>query len=499
MRNWLVKNRFAIIVTLLYFIASLILILNHESWTDEANPYLVAKEMNFSNFFEIISGEPHPILWTLLLMPFAKLGFPLIASHIISLVIMTLAVWLLTKYAPFSKLAKIAIVLSAIIFYFNPVITRDYCLVPLAGILVCLAYRDRFKHPIRYSLAIALLLQTHFLAVGLGAVLYVVFFVECIKKRVNSWSVGASVLIVGVSVALGMMCAIGSLMGQVIIQDTMQCCGGVADRPSLLGYFSSINTSVFGMAVPIIEVSLVLVLFYLFLRKRRQFLYVLVPVLVNMFVLTYVYGSHGNPQKDAINLVFILVAFWTMYYDRSKDIFVGLQKKIKGMATMQIIRRRIPVSLAVFIFPFAMSIPNTMMASAYDLNGDFSGSKVLADFINENLPANSVIVIPAYSVLSTLPAVATELEDGRILWDAVNEEPFRYIDYTFPSREKNIVVTADRIENVVLNNFDNIELIYYFGFDGAPEGWEKIHDFPYVSGKYFNAGITDSSLYKVKE
>ncbi|MFV0484724.1 MAG: hypothetical protein ACK5MU_00625 [Candidatus Saccharimonadales bacterium] len=498
MMGWLKKNRFAIVVTVLYFVVSIILILNHEPWTDEANPYLVAKHMNFSNFFEIISGEPHPILWTLILMPLAKLGVPLIASHIISLVVMALAVWLLMKYAPFPKFAKVAIVLSAALFYFNPVITRDYCLVPLAAILVCIAYKRRFEYPIRYSLAIAFLLQTHFLATGLAAILYLVFFGECIARRVNSWRVGASMLIVGSSVALCVLCAVGSLMGQVIIQETMQCCGGEAAGPSLLDYFSSIDASVFGMAVPIIEVSLALILFYLLLRQRRQFAYLLVAVLANMFVLTFVYGAHGNSQKDAINLVFILVAFWTIYYDKPKDIFKPLQKKIKSMATMQILRKRVPISLVIFVFPFVMSIPNTMMASAYDLTQDFSGSLVLADYINENLPAGSVIVVPSYSVLSSLTAVATELTDGRILWDALNEEPLSYIDYTLPTHMDIIYVPTDKIKSVVEENFDSTELVYYFGFDGAPEGWEELQAFPYVSGKYFNAGITNSILYKVK-
>lgn len=497
MRGWLKRYRFALIVTGVYFAISLILILNHEPWTDEANPYLVAKYMNFSNFFEMISGEPHPILWTLILMPFAKLGVPLIASHLISLMIMTAAVWLLVRYAPFPKLVQVLVVLSAAFFYYNPVITRDYCLVPLAVILVCMAYKKRFAHPIRYSLAIALLLQTHFLAAGLAAVMYVVFFVECIKLRVNSWRVGASMIVVGSSVALAAVCAIGSLMGQVIIQETMQCCGEVAG-PSLGNYFSAIDTSVFGMAVPVIEVSLVLALFYLLLRARRQFAYLLVAVVANMLILTYVYGSHGNAQKDAINLVFILAAFWTLYYDKLNDAFRPLQKKIKEMATMQILRKKVPVSLVVFAFPFAMSVPTTLMASAYDLTGDFSGSKALADYINENLPEGSVIVVPSYSVLSKMPAVAMELSGGRVLWDAVNEESFKYIDYTLPSRMDVIYVPTEEIAGVVADNFEDTAKLYYFGFDGAPDGWERLEDFPYVSGKYFNAGITSSTLYKIQ-
>lgn len=497
MLGWLKRNRFAIIITVLYLIASIMLVICHEPWTDEANPYLVAKHIGFSNFFEIIRGEPHPILWTLMLAPFAKLGLPLVASHIISLVIMTVAVWLLVKYAPFPKWAKIIVVLSAAFFYFNPVISRDYCLVPLAAVLTCMAYKSRFEHPVRFSCAIALLLQTHFLATGLAAVLYIVFCIECLKRRVGPWRVSASVLIVGASVALCAVCAIGSLMGQVIIRETMQCCGGGGrtDMPNLADYFPAIDVSVFGMAVPVIETALVLILFYLLLRQRRQFLYVSVAVLVNVIVLTFVYRVYGNAQKDAINLVFILVAFWTIYYDKPKDILSGLQKKIKSMDTIRILRKRIPISMAVFVFPFAMSVPNVLMASAYDLGQPFSGGRAIAQYINSNLPAGSVVVVPSYAGLSLLTAVAVELEDGRILWDALNEEPLSYIDYTLPTRVEPAEVPVENIDGIVRENFGDVDKVYLLNIEGPSSGWREIQRFPGVINKYFVGGVANLQLY----
>jgi hypothetical protein len=497
MIDWLRRNRFALIVTGLYFLANLILVLNHEPWTDEVNPYLIAKHIDFSNFFEIIKGEPHPILWTLILAPFAKLGVPLIASHFISLVIMTIAVWLLMKYAPFPKIVKVLVALSAAFFYFNPVISRDYCLIPLAAVTVCLAYKDRFRHPLRYSFCIAFLLQTHFLALGLAAVLYIVFFAECIMKKIDWRRIAGSVAVVGGSVVLCFVCAIGSLQGQVIIQDTMRCCGERESEVVVADYLPAIDVSVFGMAAPVIEVSLILTLFYVFLRYRRQFWYLLIAVLVNFIVLSFVYGMQGNVQKDAINLIFILVVFWTIYCDTPKDVCKKLQKKIKSMVTVQLLRRKAPVSVFVLTLPFAMSVPNTLMAATYDLTQPFSGSMAIAEYINENLPADSVIVVSSYGGLSTLTPLALELTDGRTMWDALNEEAFSYIDYTLPTRVESYVVPIDKVEEVVKENFESWDNVYYLNNDGAPDGWQLIEDFPRVSNKYFRADIPELNLYKV--
>jgi hypothetical protein len=499
-KHWVIKNRFALIVTAVYFLVNLIVILNHEPWTDEANPYLIAKYIGFDNFFEIIRGEPHPILWTLILAPFAKLGLPLVASHIISLLIMTMAVWLLAKYAPFPKLAKVIVILSAAFFYFNPVISRDYCLVPLSAVLVCMAYKDRFRHPLRYSFTIAFLLQTHFLAAGLAAVLYIVFAVECLKKHVAVRKLAASMAIVGASVALAFLGAVGSLRGQVIIQETTSCCGAGStsqNTPPITEYFPAVNASVFGMAVAVMEVSLALILFYLLLRQRRQFVYLLVAILGNFVVLSFIYGAYGNPQKDAINLIFILVAFWTIYYDKPKDIFKKFQKKLKKMATAEMMRRVAPISVFIFTFPFAMSIPNTMMATVHDLAEPFGASMIIADYLNENLPEGSVIVVPSYGGLATLTVVGMELKDGRILWDALNAEPFKFIDYTLPTRVSPYVVGEDEIGEVVARNFGNTDKLYYLNNGDALEGWTLMHEFPRIDNKYFSAAIPRLYLYKI--
>ena len=63
-------------VLLVYVLFNLSFILCHESWRDEAQAWLLARELSIPELFAQMSCEGHPCLWHLLLMPLAKLGLP---------------------------------------------------------------------------------------------------------------------------------------------------------------------------------------------------------------------------------------------------------------------------------------------------------------------------------------------------------------------------------------------------------------------------------------
>ena len=60
-------------VVLTYYVGS-----HHEHWADEAQAWLLARDLNPLELFRQMKYEGHPFLWNLILMPFAKLGFPYI-------------------------------------------------------------------------------------------------------------------------------------------------------------------------------------------------------------------------------------------------------------------------------------------------------------------------------------------------------------------------------------------------------------------------------------
>lgn len=170
-KTWLVP----IGVAALYFVVNLVLLLHHEPWRDEAQSWLIARDNSFASMLQQLKQEGHPALWYILLYPLAHIGAPYLSLGIVSLVIMTAATFFLMRYAPFSMPVRLALLFSSAFIYYYPVISRNYSLVVLIIILICVFYKTRLQKPVIYSLLLSLLLQTHIWAYGFAGIAYVFF------------------------------------------------------------------------------------------------------------------------------------------------------------------------------------------------------------------------------------------------------------------------------------------------------------------------------------
>ena len=174
-----------IIITFLYLVLNIYLITNHEAWRDEAQAWVIAKNLSVIDMFKILCTEGHPCLWFLFLMPFAKLGLSFEYISYISLLIMCIAVYVFLESAPFSLLVKIGVLFSSMFLYYNPVVSRVYSLIALLVVLLGKYYKQRLEKPIQYGILIALLFQTHVLVFGLAIGLTIDLLIEFFKDKKN--------------------------------------------------------------------------------------------------------------------------------------------------------------------------------------------------------------------------------------------------------------------------------------------------------------------------
>ena len=56
----------------IYTVITILRLINHQPWFDEAHAYSIAQEMNLLEIIQLMSLEGHTFLWYLLLMPFAR-------------------------------------------------------------------------------------------------------------------------------------------------------------------------------------------------------------------------------------------------------------------------------------------------------------------------------------------------------------------------------------------------------------------------------------------
>ena len=165
---------------------SIIGILHHEPWYDEAQSWLVAQNLSFPELLKYLRYEGHFFVWYTLLMPFAKLNFPYpYTMQIINWVFALATVIVLWKKAPFNTEIKILITFSAPIFYQYAVVARCYSVGLFLLFLLLSLYKDKLKHPYLYSLLIFLCANTNICCLFPASVFGFLFFFDYIKEKKN--------------------------------------------------------------------------------------------------------------------------------------------------------------------------------------------------------------------------------------------------------------------------------------------------------------------------
>ena len=167
-------------VLLLYFIGHFFISFFHEPWFDEALSWLIARD---SSIYEILFVTPHyeghPSLWHLILVPFAKLGAPYeLSLSIVSLLFSSLAMGLFIYKAPFKRIIRLTLPFTYYLFYQYGVISRPYCMMMLAFVILAMAYKYRNEKPGSYVLSLWFLCLTSAYGIVVAGGICIAWLVE---------------------------------------------------------------------------------------------------------------------------------------------------------------------------------------------------------------------------------------------------------------------------------------------------------------------------------
>ena len=177
-------KKIELVIVLVYLILHFFLMFFHEPWFDEAVAWLIAKDSSlYDLLFVAPHYEGHPSLWHIILAPFAKLGAPYeLSLSLISLAFSGAAVILFVYKAPFKRIFRILIPFSYFVFYQYSVVSRPYCMMMLAFVLVAITYSDRDTQPGRFILSLWFLCITSAYGLVISGGICIVWLVEMLKK-----------------------------------------------------------------------------------------------------------------------------------------------------------------------------------------------------------------------------------------------------------------------------------------------------------------------------
>ena len=385
------KNKTVIYLTIfvLYGILNLVLTLLHEPWRDEIHAWLMAKELSVVDLFLASRFDGHPILWHLLLMPFAKLNFPIITLNLISFIMILISSWLFLFKTKLPLPIKIFALFTIPFTYTFSAISRNYSCIILLLVIIGVFYQKRFEHPIVYSILIALLIHTHSLAWGIVAGLTITFhFYEIFEhfyKKQNNTNIK--------SVFIGLL---------IIVFNTLLVVFELYGT-SNINYECVANPFVDKVTWCIIALLILLFIYTIFVLKKyyKEFVILAIGLMFQLLIYNFVYSSILFQRYILFFAVILFYLILVYQYDGLDDI------------------KRFLLCIAFLLITLCFGLQNFFTTAVKDVFHPYSGAQEMANFINNNVPKDTTILIDASIVGQS---IIPYLDEGYSFYDICYKE-----------------------------------------------------------------------------
>ena len=291
------KQNWGMIISLVLWCAiTLIRVMNHSPWYDEAHAWLIAQELDFLEIIKLMKIEGHTFLWYLILMPFAKTDFMYPYSMLLlNWLFCFIAVLILWIKAPLNNWVKFFISFSFPFLSLYPVVARCYSIGIMFLFALTAMEKGKLKHPNWYALLLILCANTSIMGAVGATVFGMLFAFELIKNKRN-FVVPFAIMFAGAVVILIQL--LGSTND--IIGETHNI-------------FSTLFKNVFFKNILLNEILLVifgcsLLIFYL---KNKIFPLFLVTSYTILFAIFNVYS--GNIWHWFYFYIYFIISSWLIF------------------------------------------------------------------------------------------------------------------------------------------------------------------------------------------
>lgn len=161
----------------------IVLVLHHEPWRDEADPWLMARDAPLAEVFRRAGYVGTPMLWTYVLAPLARLGLPYPTLGFVNLAFAAAAAALVIAAAPLPLLTRVLLAFSFYLSYEYAAVARSYALA--VALLFAIATLDsrRDRWPRAHGALIALLFNTNVHGMALALPILALRTWELVRRR----------------------------------------------------------------------------------------------------------------------------------------------------------------------------------------------------------------------------------------------------------------------------------------------------------------------------
>lgn len=415
-----------------YLIFNGILLARHELWRDEANVWLIAKELSPLELFAEIKYQGHPCLWYVLLMPFAKAGLPFRTISFISYLIMAVTTGLFLFKAPMRKIVKTAAVFSPIFTYYYAEIARNYCLIALLLVLLALCYPKRNERCILYGLLLGLLVQSDVIILMGAGMISLMWLSENVWKSIRGKTYGPVLNILkGIWIPLFSLVLLIAQFSRVADSPVFQVNSyGLSQLLKAIWHYACwILVRLTGRGELFCQLFLFLLAVFLLVASIRLKNLWAAAVMASAYLFeaafsVMIYQLH---IWHFIALCFVMLwTIWVLYLQRE-------EKKPEGKVVE---RALLGTELMVILLSVCMFLrwndkeESSSLANA--LSGVYSDGVYAAEYIKENIPRDALIVTVNVPYASTVCAYLPEYD----FYFAGNGQKETYADWSTDQEKK---------------------------------------------------------------
>lgn len=366
----------------IYAMVTLLAVINHEPNRDEAQVWLIARDLNLPGIFYQINTEGHPCLWYLIVLPFAKLGFPYFTMQIVHWIIAVTTTGIFLFKAPIHKLIKILFVFSYLMLFQYAVVARNYCIVILFLFLIATYYQSRFTKPYLYSLLLLGLYNCHVLAFGGALALTAIYFMEAKNaSELKKVKYAMLIMLTGAISVIVQLFPYSNSNGNALIHTNY--------IPHLnINTYWIILTSIQNAFIPIdsqyeemkvaLFFGLVLILVVVStIRKATVFIFLLISFAWIFYVFSTIHS--GSLKHQGLILIFILFSVWISNYYEAKENMTS--KFFSKFINVILLEKTVLMIIAVCLFVNVIYGVSTIRK---EYKYEYSGAKSIANYIIKN-------------------------------------------------------------------------------------------------------------------
>ena len=346
--------------------------------------------------------EGSPALWHIIIMPFAKLGFPYITINLVHFLIIYLAAAVFVYKSPFSKTTKILFIFSYFMAWEYSIIARNYAISVLLLFIIAAFYQDRLNKPFLYAALIFLLLNTNIHSFFIAIPLVLIFLFEIF----NNEKAGIKRLVIICTVLFGSLLAFIQLLPTsddknfklFVIYDYLQPL--VVLRNAWFPYLNSYDNITLTVVIIILIGSCI----YLYNTSRKA-LFILILSYLGLFYI-FIFKHNGGYRHHGFILITLLFVLWISSTGKKNN---GSSQVNKLNPMDKFVRYNYILVILLINCSLAISIIPALTHHYLEYNFLHSGSKLMANYLENNKLTNNIIVAhrspPASALLPYLPGV----------------------------------------------------------------------------------------------